>query len=218
MIIEAFKNKFSQLKSIGIQIQYVLDIGAYRGDFTDTIKLVWPTAIVNQFEADERQKNFLQSNAIIALLGDVDEKEVDYFTLDETKITTATGSSIFKELTNHYNDTSTIIMKKQMITLDTLCKTHNFFGNWKNHGLIKLDTQGSELLILDGAITFLETKQPRFILIECSWMNYNKGSPLFLEVITKLDKLNYKAKDIYDMSYDIQGNLIQTDILFERKQ
>ena len=105
-----------------------------------------------------------------------------------------------------------------MVTLDTISKTHNFFGNWKNNRLIKLDTQGSELLILDGAINFLETKQPRFILIECSWMNYNKGSPLFLEVINKLDKLNYKAKDIYDMSYDIQGNLIQTDILFERKQ
>jgi len=215
MIIEAFRNKFTQLKSQGIHIQYVLDIGAYRGDFTDTIKSVWSTAIVNQFEADERQLGFLQPNAIISLLGDIDGKEVDYYTLNENKITT--GSSIFKELTHHYSELSTVIIKKQMVTLDTLNETHNFYGNWKNNGLIKLDTQGSELLILAGAIRFLETKQPRFILIECSWINYNEGSPLFLEVMNKLDTLNYKAKDIYDMSYDVQGNLIQTDILFERK-
>ena len=110
MIIEAFKNKFTQLKSQGIHVQYVLDIGAYHGDFTDTIKLVWPTAIITQFEADDRQKSFLQNNAILALLGDEDGKEVDYFTLDESKITT--GSSIFKELTHHYSELSTIVIKK----------------------------------------------------------------------------------------------------------
>lgn len=215
MIITPFKNKFNQLKASGIHIQYVLDIGAYRGDFTDTIKSVWPSAIVTQFEADERQASWLSNNAIVALLGDIDGKEVDFFTLSEDKITT--GSSIFKEQTRFYTDSTTVIIKKQMITLDTILKTHNLFGNWKDNGLLKLDTQGSELLILKGASEFLKSKQPKFILIECSWIEYNKDSPLFLEVVTELDKLGYKAKDIFDMSYDQSGILIQTDILFERK-
>mgnify|MGYP003345150036 CR=1 FL=1 len=216
MIITPFKNKFNILKSSGIHIQYVLDIGAYRGDFTDTIKSVWPSAIVTQFEADDRQSSWLSANAIIGLLGDVDGKEVDFFTLPPDKITT--GSSIFKELTNYYTDNTTIVIEKEMTTIDSLNDKHNFFGNWQDNGLIKLDTQGSELLILNGAKNFLETKKPKFILLECSWLQYNEGSPLFLEVINHLDKLKYKAKDIFDMSYDNKGNLIQTDILFERKQ
>lgn len=215
MILEPFKHKFNQLKSQGTHIQYVLDIGAYRGDFTDTIKSVWPSAIVHQFEADERQAEWLSQNAFIGLLGDEDGKEVNFYTLTRDKITT--GSSIFKEQTIHYSQNSTVIIKKEMITIDTLAKTHNFFGNWKDNGLIKLDTQGSELLILAGASNFIKEKQPKFILIECSWLEYNKGAPLFLEVTTELDKLGYKAKDIYDMSYDTVGNLLQTDILFERK-
>lgn len=217
MIIEAFKNKFNQLKNNGVHIQYVLDIGAYRGDFTNTVKSVWPSAIIKQFEADERQREWLQSNAFIALLGDENGKEVEYFTLNEDTQTSSTGSSIFKELTPFYTEKSTVVIKKEMTTIDTLDKTHNFFGNWSTHGLIKLDTQGSELLILNGATNFLENNKPRFILIECSWTQYNEGAPLFLEVINHLDKLNYKAKDIFDMSYDIRGTLIQTDILFERK-
>ena len=156
MIITPFKNKFNILKSSGIHIQYVLDIGAYRGDFTDTIKSVWPSAIVTQFEADDRQSSWLSANAIIGLLGDVDGKEVDFFTLPPDKITT--GSSIFKEQTIHYTNNSTVIIKKEMITLDTLTKSHNFFGNWKDHGLMKLDTQGSELLILKGSSEFLSSK------------------------------------------------------------
>lgn len=215
MILEAFRNKFLQLKQRNIHIQYVLDIGAYRGDFTDTIKYVWPSAIIKQFEADERQADWLDSSAIIALLGDEDHKTIDYYTLSPDKITT--GSSIFKENTIHYNTSSTVVLKKEMITLDTLDKQHNFFGNWKDYGLIKLDTQGSELLILSGASRFLKEKQPKFILIECSWIEYNSGSPLLLEVMSELNKLGYKAKDIFDVSYDNQGILIQTDILFERK-
>ena len=128
----------------------------------------------------------MSANAIIGLLGDVDGKEVDFFTLPPDKITT--GSSIFKEQTIHYTNNSTVIIKKEMITLDTLTKSHNFFGNWKDHGLMKLDTQGSELLILKGSSEFLSSKQPKFILIECSWYEYNKDSPLFLEVVNELDK------------------------------
>jgi len=211
-MIDSFARRFNVMKKNQCHIQYVLDIGAYRGDFTTTIKSVWPTAIVRQFEADERQLPWLQSNAIIALLGDV-EKEVDFYTLDESKITT--GSSIFKELTPHYTNASTIVQKKRMTTLDILHQKHNFFGNWNTHGLIKIDTQGSELLILAGAKNFLEKQEPRFILLECSVAKYNQGAPVLDEVIREMSEMRYLVKDIFDLSYDNLGTLLQTDILFE---
>lgn len=214
MILNSFKLRLEQLKSSGNHIQYVLDIGAYRGDFTETLKSVWPTAIVHQIEADERQKDYLSPKAIFALLGDTIKDDIDFYTLDEDKITT--GSSIFKELTTHYNDQSTVILKKQMTTIDELDKRYNFYGDWQKHGLLKIDTQGSELLILDGSSMFLANKKPRYILLECSIVQYNEGSPKIADVIHKMSKLNYEMKDIFDLSYDTNSNLLQADILFER--
>lgn len=213
MILHSFKNRFEALKLNGNHIQYVLDIGAYRGDFTETIKSVWPTTIVRQIEADERQKEYLDSNAIFALLGD-EQKEIDFYTLSEEKITT--GSSIFKELTSHYTNESTIVIKKSMTTIDELDKIYKFYGNWDKYGLIKIDTQGSELLILSGATEFLASRKPRYILLECSVIQYNLGAPKITEVIESMSKYNYEIKDIFDLSYDSKANLMQIDILFER--
>lgn len=214
MILNSFKNRFSVLKSINEHIQYVLDIGAYRGDFTETVKSVWPSAIVTQIEADDRQSSWLNKNAIFALLGNEIKDDIDFFTLSEDKITT--GSSIFKELTNHYSDANTVVIKKNMTTLDSLHEKHNFFGNWKDNGLIKIDTQGSELLILDGAQNFLNSKTPKYILLECSVMQYNDGSPQIADVISYMKNINYYVNDIFDLSYTEKNQLLQLDILFKR--
>ena len=212
MILKEFENRFSYMKRKGINIQYVLDIGAYRGDFTETILNVWPTSIVRQFEADERQKQFLK-NAYICLLGNKEGKEVDFYTLSDDKITT--GSSIYKENTKHYNSKSTIVIKKIMTTLDTLNNSYNFYGQWEKYGLIKLDTQGSELLILEGAKEFIDTKKPRFILIECSIVEYNIGAPKILDVMLYMKNIKYEIKDIINTC---EEDLLQVDILFEREK
>jgi len=212
-MITPFANRFNTLKKQGININYVLDIGAYRGDFTETIRSIWPKAIVNQFEADERQKSFLQKNAFIVLLGN-EEKEVEFYTLDEKYNTT--GSSIYKEMTPFYSDDKTIVLKKNMVTLDSLDEKFNFYGNWKEQGLIKIDAQGSELIILEGASKFIEKRKPRFILLECPVKEYNLGSPKLNDYIYLLSKLNYHTKDVFDLSYDSTGNLLQIDLMFER--
>ena len=214
MILESFAKRFNIMKNNGQHIQYVLDIGAYRGDFTETVKSVWPTAIVRQIEADERQKQWLQDNAIISLLGNKESDSENFYTLSQDKITT--GSSIYKEMTRHYTESTTLIFKKPMTTIDALDKVYNFYGNWRELGLIKIDTQGSELLILEGATDFLLKKEPKYILLECSIIQYNEGAPLIAEVIEYLNLMNYQIKDIFDLSYNDKNILQQTDILFER--
>lgn len=214
MIIPNFKRRFEHLRSLGQHIQYVLDIGAYRGDFTETIHSVWPTAVVRQIEADARQKDYLLANAVIALVGDHEQEQVNFYTLDSNSITT--GSSIYRELTAYYNDNTTKIINLPMTTVDSLDKKHNFFGNWLELGLVKIDTQGSELLILTGASEFMSKRKPRYVLLECSIRPYNQGAPGFFEVCTYMDKLGYQMRDIFDTSYTTQGELLQIDCLFER--
>lgn len=211
MKIGPFYVRFNSMKRNGQHIQYVLDVGAYRGAFTNTVHAVWPSAITWQIEADDRQLEH-NSKAIIALVGDHEKEAVDFYTLPVTKNTT--GSSIFKELTPYYNPTSMVVLKKPMTTIDKLDEIHNFYGDWKNYGMLKLDIQGAELLALDGATKFLERRQPKYILVECSVAQYNAGSPKILRVMNYMEHLGYEMQDVFDMSRSDTESLIQIDVLF----
>ena len=202
--MDAIGRRLWQLKSTGIVLEQCLDIGAYRGQFTSVVKALYPACKVQQFEADERQRSYIPF-AKFVLLGDAD-REAIFYTLPEHTCTT--GSSVFVENTLHY--AKPIQLTLPMKTLDAVA---DYSGDWSK-GLVKMDTQGSELMILKGA-TKLLAKRPRFFLIECSVQPYNVGAPLINEVISAMKDYGYTIKDFWDMSYDQQGSLLQTDILFE---
>lgn len=214
MILNSFKARFENLKRNNVNITCALDIGAYRGDFTQTLKIVYPDAKIFQIEADERQRVYLREDAIIALLGNREQDNVNFYTLDADKITT--GSSIFLEQTKFYNTHTTVTLSKTMTTLDKLHSVHKFLGDWQNSGLVKIDTQGSELLILDGAVKFFNDEKPKYVLLECSIQEYNAGAPKIISVMEYMNKLDYSMIDIFDLSYDDHNQLLQIDVLFER--
>ena len=204
---QGFVPKLQKLKENGIQIDRLIDIGAYQGKFTEAVKHVYGDIPVQQFEADERQKQFLLPTATIALLGD-QNKEVDFYTI-ENGITT--GSSIYRENTEYYKDP--LILKKQMVKLDDVIDTS---GDWTNT-LIKIDVQGAELDVLRGAQRLLAEKEPKYILLECSIQQYNQGSPLVDVVIKQMGDWGYQPRAEFDLVHDQNGNPLQVDILFERR-
>lgn len=195
-------------------ISVVFDIGAYKGEFTKAVKSLWKDCTVWQFEADERLAKHLQ-DPIISLLGDEHNKAVNFYTLPENNITT--GSSIFRENTSYYKDP--VIVTKTMTTIDEVSKRYNFFpGDWEESGLIKIDTQGSEILILKGAQNFLARNKPKYILLEASLVEYNLGGPLIAEMFEAMSLLNYTPYDIFGNFYGPEKRLYQVDVLFERKK
>lgn len=207
-----FEYRLNVLKNNGVNITNLLDIGAYRGEFTQMVQRVWGNVKTWQIEADERQAPYLQPDAIFGLLSSKANVEVDFYTLGTNSITT--GSSMFRELTPYYNNP--IVIKKRTTTLDDVMRRVNFRGNWKNCGLVKMDTQGAELDILKGGENFLSTYQPRYFILETSVKQYNVGAPLVDDVISFMFSKNYRIKDIMSHIYDNTETLLQTDILFER--
>jgi FkbM family methyltransferase len=211
---KSIEHRLAVLKNSGVVISHFLDIGAYRGEFTRVVKTHWPEVKVWQIEADERQQPWLQTDAIVALLSDKPNQELDFFTLNnENSITT--GSSVYKELTQYYKNP--IVVKKRTTTLDDVAKRVNFRGNWKNSGLMKLDTQGSELDILRGSENFLATYQPKYMIIETSVKPYNLEAPLVGDVIDYMRTKDYQILDIMHCMYDNNESLLQIDILFNKK-
>ena len=89
------------------------------------------------------------------------------------------GSSIFEENTSHAR-------KKEIIKSSTL--DNELPLELKNHSnnLIKIDVQGAELKVIDGLKSYLNYFE--VIILEVSIHNYNKGSPLFNEVMEYMEK------------------------------
>lgn len=102
------------------------------------------------------------------------------------------------------------------MTLDSFLEDKTIIGDYENYGLIKLDTQGSELLILEGASKFLSERKPKYILLEASVSEYNEGAPRIPEVLTYMQKIGYTLFDIFGYKYNFDGSLLQTDLFFIR--
>jgi FkbM family methyltransferase len=150
----------------------VLDIGANIGEWAKLASQAWPTASFHLIEANPGCKQYLDDLPwpyTIALLGDSERDSVPFYTIS----TTATGASVYRELTWLYDACEPIWLPQT--TLDALFPMSVF-------EFVKIDTQGSELDIMRGGMDLIQ-RGTRAILMEVSLEPYNEGAPLHDEVV-----------------------------------
>lgn len=80
--------------------------------------------------------------------------------------------------------------------------------------VIKIDVQGGELEVLQGATRTLESTDA--LLIECSFVELYTGQALAHEVIAHLAQRGFRLAGVHDPEYGPEGRCIQADLLFER--
>ena len=120
---------------------------------------------------------------------------------------TSTGNSIYKELTHFFSDDQLDIIKATGIKLDDL------FDNESEFDLIKIDTQGSELDIIEGGLNLCN--KAKGILLEVSLTQYNENAPLYDEVISYMESIGFEKTEILDEARNHGSH--QQDILFINK-
>jgi FkbM family methyltransferase len=200
------EKRIAFLSTRNVDIKNVLDIGAHEGYWSKLFQHYFPDANILMIEANEDKEEKLKElgNYKIALLGDIDGKEVDYYkSIDQY----TTGNSIYKE----NNIISTFVPKKRkVITLPTLLESN------KGYDLIKMDVQGAELDIIKGAIPII--KETKYLILELSILQYNQGAPLIGKVIEELNKLDFAMMDIIDFTHSDDTYLVQIDALFANKK
>jgi len=200
------EKRIAFLSTRNVDIKTVLDIGAHEGNWSKLFKHYFPDASILMIEANKDKEEKLKElgNYKIALLGDTDGKEVDYYkSIDQY----TTGNTIYKE----NNIVSTFVPEKtKTITLPTLLESN------KGYDLIKMDVQGSELDIIKGALPII--KDTTFLILELGILEYNQGAPLIGEVIEELNKLGFVMMDILDFNHSDDTYLIQIDALFANKK
>ncbi len=194
------------LHARGFRPRTVVDVGAFRGDWTVLVKQVFPDAEVLMVEPQARLRSRLEDlcrrydgiHYRSALLGAAEGTEVVFSEM-------ATGSSVFEER----SPVPRTYTPMRATTLDTA--TADACG-WDRIDLLKLDVQGYELEVLKGATSYLPRCE--LVLLEASLIPVNRGCPLVDEVIAFMRARGFRLLDICSLLRRRDGALWQVDLLF----
>lgn len=201
---------YNRLKELGFIPSTIIDCGACVGEWSGQIRQVYPDSFIMGIDASNWSEGNIPSTNIseFEVLSNEDGKEIIFYKKSEGL---CTGDSIFKENTQHYQEHNTIKEVRISKTLKTLCDKHNI----DKIDLLKIDTQGSEILVMDGLGDKLNDVE--FIELECSLIEWNIGGCSLQDVIDYL-KDKFVIFDIIEL-HRLNGNdLFQVDIVFQNKK
>ena len=202
----------ANLRRNGLNATQLIDIGAYKGEWTHDVLKIFPGGRYLMLEANpEREKDlaaFVASHPKgkisyeIALMGSRSGEKKAFHVMD-------TASSVLDE---HGGGDS---KKIDLITytLDELAEKNGF----DNVSLLKLDVQGYELEILKGGPKVLAKTEA--VLMEVSLLDVHKDVPLIREVLNFMQGYGFVAYDICSVAArrPLDRALWQTDVIFVKE-
>ena len=212
-----------QLKQIlPTEIKHVLDVGAFTGEWTSYLKesMQIPNAKFIMIEANTDNARLLAGIGelyVIALLGNVDGANVTYYKALSDDAGVKTGNSVFLESSTMFQSNYTYEIR-QTTTLDTVLRILQVQDVAID--IMKIDVQGSEILVLQGAKELIRRHSP-VIITESSLIPFNIGAPSFHDIMVYMDTIDYVLMDIIEFHHAFYSNglvqLIQVDCLWVSK-
>jgi FkbM family methyltransferase len=200
------------------EINKILDVGANVGDYAIELRKLGFHGKIVSFEPleapyQELKKNVTDDNnwdAVNIALGNTDE---------ESFINIAgncNSSSLLDMLPDHVNSApQSSYIGKEKIIVRKLDSVMNDYRSKGDNILLKIDTQGFEKQVLDGAEQSLPVI--RGIQLEMSLLPLYSGSILYLEMIELLKNKGYKLYSLENgFSNPETGQLLQVDGIFFR--
>lgn len=196
------------LKKLGFNPKTVIDVGAYKGNWTASVLGTFDSAKFLMIEAQPNLKDHLENRSKIndrvlfesTLVGAAANEKKEFTVMK-------TGSSVFEQTHEGRADRSKVELNSQ--TLDSLTSKLGLVGEY----FLKMDVQGYEIEVMKGAEEVL--KQTPIILLEASLLNYNRGAPLVDEIVSFLKEKGYLLFDICEFHRKSEdGVLNQVDLIF----
>jgi FkbM family methyltransferase len=198
----------AHLKRCGFSPNAAIDVGAYSGEWTSTLRRLFPRTRVLMIEPQEVKTEELQMlcscnsglDLATVLLGPEVGERVGFYESD-------TASSVLQDA-NHVCGPSKFL---PMTTLDLLTAEKKF----PPPDLIKLDVQGYEMEVLEGASQTLKSAQ--VVLMEVNLIPIYKDAPLVHETVRYMSDKDFRVYDVgtfFRRPFD--NALWQMDIVFVR--
>lgn len=195
------------LKQSGFNPKNYLDIGASCCQTSDIVRKVWPQSDILLIEANEEFENFYKTKDyryIFKCLGK-ENGEVNFY--KTKKLRFSSGNSIYREISEAYDDEFVIIEKIKIYKLDDIIN--------EKFDFIKIDTQGSELDIIYGGI--ITISNAKVIIVEISLKKTNINGCSGEEVTNKLKSLKFDLIAPIENIYKNNNEIIQQSLLFIKK-
>jgi FkbM family methyltransferase len=203
-----------------VKFDVMFDIGANTGQFSLAIRNKGYKGKIVSFEPLTAARKKLVQNA---------SKDVNWFVHDQAAIGESNGfvdinisknsvsSSILPMLNLHSEaEASSVYIGHEKVPIITLDSISNFFLGKSENCFIKIDTQGYEAQVLDGAMETL--KSTNGILCELSLFPLYKGQKLWKEIINKLEDEGFILWSFEKAFVDIRdGRTLQIDAVFLKK-
>ena len=193
---------YRRLREAGFRPQGILDVGAFRGEWTQAIKRVFPDASVLMIEALASKEPELRAVATalvdvryyIGVVGPESDQRL-FYELES-------GSSLLEEMSR----VERVVTMQRVVTLDSVVGSSRF-------DFVKLDVQGAELMVLKGASETLRHAQ--VVQLETQLIPINRGAPRLHEVIAFMHDRGFFAYDLYSpWRRPKDGALWSVDIMF----
>ena len=201
------RNALLRLKALGFVPRTIYDIGAYRGGWARLASEVFPEAAFVLFEANADNAAYLSGRRHFTVALSAHDGEKPLFLPREGD---ATGTSLYRENSAHYDPGNLVVRTVATARLDTLVASERL----PPPELVKIDVQGAELDVIAGAKIALSRCEA--LIAELSFAGYNKDAPLIGETLPAITKLGFRCVDICELHRADAGNVLQGDFLFVR--
>ena len=213
----------SDLRSISLiqhnKVNLILDIGANKGQYTMRLRRAGYKGKIISFEPissiftelKNQVKKDIKWKAVNIALGNYDGK----IKINISK--NSESNSILNILPRHIkSDPKSVYVGSEEVTIKKLDSIFSKYIDFHDRTFMKLDTQGYEINILEGASKSLENIIG--IQIEMSLVSLYKGDKLFLDVTKYLYNKGFLLMSLEPVFCDsLTGQLLQVDGIFFRK-
>ena len=196
----------------------VFDVGAYIGDTIEQFKSSFPESYIHAFEPFDESFSILKNRfqKTDKLFFNNIAVENRFSSSANMYITQNKGSSSLLQPTKDANEfwegnplSTQEKVKVKTTTIDSYCQKHNI----ETIDILKIDVQGNELKVLQGADQMLKDRRVKLIFTEISIAPNYKGQSEIDEIIKFLRENKYKIFNFFKMKHK-QGKLIECDVLF----
>ena len=202
----------------GRTVETVFDVGAYDGSVAERYLDLFPVARIYSFEPNPDQlallkQKFPEGSRVKLTAAAVGDRE-GVATLHLNAF--APTNSILPSVAGiaEQGMASLLVTERKvevpLVTLDGFCRSHGV----SQIDFLKLDVQGAEKTILQGASSLIQARAIGVIQMEINLMPYYEGQAQYYELGAILGASGYRLFNFYDGSVGKNGQLRYCDAFF----
>ena len=215
-----YLDSFYLLKKLNAnQSPIIFDVGGCDGVAVIDFKKMFPQSFIFSFEPYPASFNNLVKSS--QQYSGVKYYELALSNMDGMMIffgnrKKATNSLLRPKITNSFIDEHAIFEGESQVEckmLDTFLADNNLL----EIDILKIDVQGEELMVLEGAKKVLQEKKVKLIYLEVWFTEAYYGQPLYHDIANYLAGYGYFSYGIYNMHYKKDGHFLWGDAIFYLK-